>query len=217
MEKYEARDIYFSAAIEVLESYVDDPTSIQVVRDSNVKSNQFVFDGMIDPPTLYVTTFKNEEHMRLYLPFTEHTKKNYNCPMAHPTYGRMLVNIKLEWHQNILKKFGESALRNKHGFTDITFGFSRSLVLRTIKGKKIEESKPAQDEFALQLFFHHLSNYMVVCYSWDDTHDMARIPNPLAYNLFTKCLCWLKEFSLNTRHKKALREQRQRVDNPRLG
>ena len=217
MEIYEARDIYFSAAIKALESYVDDPTSIKVVRQSNDTDRQFKFNEMIDPPTLYVTTYKHEENMRLYLPFTQQAKANYNCPNPHADFGQMLVKLKGEWNNNILKKFGESAFTNRNGSMDVTLAFDRSLVIRALKGRNIMALEPAQDEFTLQLFFHHLSNYMVVRYSWDNTHDMARIPNPLAYNLFTKCLCWFKEFSLNTRHKKALREQRQRVDNPRLG
>ncbi|WP_122053697.1 hypothetical protein [Vibrio sp. Evd11] len=218
MEIYEARDIYFSAAIKALESYVDDPTSITVVRASKVR--QFIFNEMIDPPTLYVTTHKNEENMRLYLPFTQQTKANYNCPKPHADFTKLLVDLKGEWNKNILKKFGESAFTDKNGLMDVTLAFDRSLVKRAINGRNIKGLEPAQDKFALQLFFHHLSNYMVVRYSWDDTHDMARIPNPLAYNLFTKCLCWFKELSLNIRHKKALRalrKQRQSVDNSRLG
>lgn len=217
MEQYEASYIYFSAVIKALESYLDDPTSIKVVRESNDLNGEFKFNEMIDPPTLYVTTYQHEEHMCLYLPFTKKIKDNYSCPKPHEDFGSLLVKVKGEWNKNILKKFGESAFRNKNGSMDVTLAFNRSLVIRALNGKKIMALVPAQDDFSLQLFFHQLSNYMVVRYSWDDTHDMARIPNPLAYNLFTKCLCWFKEFSFNTRHKKALREERKRVDIPRLG
>lgn len=219
MEIYEARDIYFSAAIKALESYVDDPTSIEVVRRSNDTDREFKFNEMIDPPTLYVTTYENEENMRLYLPFTEETKNNYSCPKPHADFGSLLVKVKDEWNKNILKKFGKSAFTEKNGLMDVTFGFDRLVVCRALEGKKISGSNDVseQNEFSLQLFFHTLSKYLVVRYSWDNSYDMRKSPTPLAYNWITKCLCWFKELSFELQFKNALRKRRQRKTRSRLG